>query len=55
MIKFIKAIFKSRKREDLDKLILKATTEAYDKGYKAGANQMNNKPCVCGFWGKDKS
>ena len=55
MIKFIKAIFKRPKRENVDKLILKATTEAYDKGYKAGANQKDNKPCVCGFWGPDKS
>ena len=54
MIKLIKSIFKRRKREDLDKLILRVRTEAYDKGYQAGANQMNNDPCVCGFWGKKK-
>jgi len=39
----------------LNKYILKLKTEAYDKGYKAGANQQDNKPCVCGFWGPDKS
>ena len=33
------------------KMILKIKTESYDKGYKEGANQKNNKPCVCGFWG----
>ena len=36
------------------KKILKAKTEAYDKGYKEGANQKDNKPCVCGFWGSNK-
>ena len=25
---------------------------SYDKGYQEGANQKNNKPCVCGFWNK---
>ena len=38
--------------ETIEKHILKMTTEAYDKGYQAGANQMSNDPCVCGFWGK---
>lgn len=36
--------------DKINKLILKTGTEAYDKGYKAGANQKDNKPCVCGFW-----
>ena len=35
-------------------MILKIKTESYDKGYKEGANQKNNKPCVCGFWGSNK-
>jgi hypothetical protein len=39
----------------LNKFILKIRTEAYDNGYKSGANQKDNKPCVCGFWGPDKS
>lgn len=40
--------------EKINKVILKTSTESYDKGYKAGANQKDNKPCVCGFWGSDK-
>lgn len=39
-------------REHLNKMMLKIRTEAYDKGYQAGANQMSNDPCLCGFWGK---
>ena len=35
-----------------DKVFLKIKTESYDKGYQAGANQQNNDPCLCGFWGK---
>ena len=34
-----------------EKLLLKSQTESYDKGYQEGANQKDNKPCVCGFWG----
>ena len=41
-------------KEKLDKLIIKARTEAYDKGYQAGANQQDNNPCLCGFWGNKK-
>ena len=37
-----------------EKILLKAQTESYDKGYQAGANQKDNKPCVCGFWGDKK-
>jgi len=37
--------------EKFDKVYLKIKTESYDKGYKSGANQKDNKPCVCGFWG----
>ena len=40
--------------ERMNKLMLKTSTESYDKGYKAGANQQDNKPCVCGFWGDNK-
>lgn len=40
--------------DKFNKLLLKKQTESYDKGYKAGANQKDNKPCVCGFWGSDK-
>ena len=40
--------------EKFDKLLLKAKTEAYDKGYQAGANQQGNNPCLCGFWGDKK-
>ena len=36
------------------KMILKIKTESYDKGYKDGANQKDNKPCLCGFWGQKK-
>ena len=36
------------------KIMLKIKTESYDKGYKEGANQKDNKPCVCGFWGDKK-
>ena len=34
-----------------DKILLKVKTENYDKGYKEGANQKDNQPCLCGFWG----
>ena len=37
--------------EKFEKMSLKIQTESYDKGYQEGANQKNNKPCVCGFWG----
>ena len=38
-----------------EKEILKAKLGSYDKGYQAGANQMSNDPCLCGFWGKSHS
>ena len=41
----------SRKFENM---LLKIQTESYDKGYKEGANQKDNQPCVCGFWGDKK-
>lgn len=40
--------------EKVEKILLKTKTEAYDKGYQEGANQKDNKPCVCGFWGNNK-
>ena len=40
--------------EKLNKYILKTSNEAYDKGYQSGANQKDNRPCVCGFWGDKK-
>ena len=41
------------KEAEMDRARLKERSEAYDKGYKAGANHKNNKPCVCGFWGEN--
>ena len=38
-----------------DKLLIKAKTEAYDKGYKEGANKSGNDPCVCGILGVKKT
>ena len=40
--------------KEFEKILLKAKTESYDKGYQEGANQKDNKPCVCGFWGDKK-
>ena len=37
-----------------EKVLLKSKTESYDKGYQEGANQKDNKPCLCGFWGNKK-
>tara|TARA_Y100001936_G_C15561140_1_gene402368 strand:- start:193 stop:396 length:204 start_codon:yes stop_codon:yes gene_type:complete len=39
---------------EFEKILLKVKTESYDKGYQQGANQKDNKPCVCGFWGDKK-
>ena len=36
------------------KVLLKSKTESYDKGYQEGANQKDNDPCLCGFWGNKK-
>lgn len=41
--------------QKFNKKIIKAQTESYDKGYKEGANQKGNEPCLCGFWGKSHS
>ena len=43
-----------RNPDIIQKEMIKTHTEAYDKGYKAGANQKDNRPCVCGFWGEKK-
>jgi len=40
--------------QKFENMLLKIQTESYDKGYKEGANQKDNKPCVCGFWGDKK-
>lgn len=50
-LKMINTLIKTNKQPD----ILKIHSEAYDKGYKAGANQKDNMPCVCGFWGNNKT
>ena len=38
-----------------EKAILEAKLDSYEKGYQAGANQLSNDPCVCGFWGRSHS
>ena len=38
-----------------EKAMLKAKLDSYEKGYRAGANQLSNDPCVCGFWGRSHS
>ena len=40
--------------EKFEKVLLKSNTESYDKGYQEGANQKDNDPCLCGFWGNKK-
>mgnify|MGYP001169550131 CR=1 FL=1 len=40
--------------EKFEKILLKSKTESYDEGYQAGANQKDNDPCLCGFWGNKK-
>lgn len=40
---------------DAENNLIKLQNEAYDKGYQEGANQKDNKPCVCGFWGEKDS
>ena len=37
-----------------EKILSKNANKSYDKGYQDGANQNDNKPCVCGFWGSNK-
>lgn len=38
-----------------EKILSKNANKSYDKGYQDGANQKDNKPCVCGFWDKSHS
>ena len=38
-------------QEVLSKKFEKLLEKETQKAYKEGANQKNNKPCVCGFWG----
>ena len=37
-----------------EKILAKNSNKSYDKGYQDGANQKDNKPCVCGFWNENK-
>jgi len=37
-----------------EKILNKNANQSYEKGFQEGANQNNNKPCVCGFWGDNK-
>ena len=34
-----------------EKILSKNANQSYEKGFREGANQKDNKPCVCGFWG----
>ena len=34
-----------------EKILSKNANQSYEKGFQEGANQKNNKPCVCGFLG----
>ena len=38
-----------------EKILSKNANQSYEKGFQEGANQKNNKPCVCGFWGDTKT
>jgi len=38
-----------------EKILSKNANQSYEKGFQEGANQKNNKPCVCGFWGDKKN
>lgn len=37
-----------------EKILSKNANQSYEKGFREGANQKDNKPCVCGFWGDKK-
>ena len=43
--------------EKFEKILSKNSNQShnkgYEKGFRQGANQKDNKPCVCGFWGKN--
>ena len=34
-----------------EKILSKNANKSYENGFRDGANQKDNKPCVCGFWG----
>jgi hypothetical protein len=36
-----------------EKILSKNANKSYEKGFRDGADQKDNKPCVCGFWGKN--
>ena len=38
----------------LSKNVQQSYDKGYEKGFREGANQKDNKPCVCGFWGQKK-
>ena len=38
-----------------DKILSKNSNQFYEKGFREGADQKDNKPCVCGFWGEEKT
>ena len=37
-----------------EKILSKNQHKSYEKGFREGADQKDNKPCVCGFWGSNK-
>ena len=37
-----------------ERILSKNAHQSYEKGFREGADQKNNKPCVCGFWGSNK-
>ena len=37
-----------------EKILSENAHQSYEKGFREGANQKDNKPCVCGFWGDKK-
>ena len=38
----------------VEKILSKNANQSYEKGFQEGADQKDNKPCVCGFWGDKK-
>lgn len=37
-----------------EKILSKNANQSYEKGFREGADQKDNKPCVCGFWENKK-
>lgn len=37
-----------------ENILSKNANKSYENGFRDGANQKDNKPCVCGFWGEKK-